>query len=74
MSLICLFREKCPCVPGESVHLFRGYPSTCSEGKRPGSSERSDAGASYFSESLFFVKFERSFLMESPLRSILCAL
>ena len=20
----CLFRGKCPCVPGESVHLFRG--------------------------------------------------
>ena len=57
---------KRPRVPRISVHVFRR--------KLSGSSERSDAGVSYFSESLFFVKFERSFLMESPLRLILCAL
>jgi hypothetical protein len=36
---------------GESVHLFRRKASTCSEDNRPGLSERSDAGVSYFSES-----------------------
>jgi len=24
LDMSCLFRGKCPCVPEESVHLFRG--------------------------------------------------
>jgi hypothetical protein len=49
------------------VHLFRLLPSGRFGGSRPNLAEHSGAGVPYLSESLFFVKLERTFLMESPM-------
>ena len=50
----------------ESVHLFRGYPSNVFRRKCPVSSERSDAGVSYFSESLFLSSLNALFSWNLP--------
>jgi len=58
----------------DSVHLFRGKPSTCSEAFCPGCRSVATLGLCYFPILLLIVKSERSFLMDSPFKLILCAL
>jgi len=54
--------------------MFRGKCTKRSGGNRPVLSERTNSGASYLSEFLFFVKPDRSFLIECRLRLIGCTL